>query len=72
MRDSEPASGTAALAEVDSSVSDNDVDLGRVVVLPYLGDLRVRRDSDSHPNASAVAVITYSPRRLRMSHSAVT
>ena len=28
-----------ALDEVDSGVPDNDVDAGRVVVLPYLGDL---------------------------------
>jgi hypothetical protein len=37
-----PSIWTACLAEVDSDVPDNDVDAGRVVVLPYLADLTER------------------------------
>jgi hypothetical protein len=33
---------TAGLAEVDSGIPDNDVDTGRVVVLPHFGDLPER------------------------------
>lgn len=37
-----PRIWTAGLGEVDSGVPDNNLDAGRVVVLPYLGDLAER------------------------------